>query len=120
MDLIRQNFEEAQNVLQDFLNDEDQMRAIELAGKLLIETYRKNGKIISCGNGGSMCDAIHFAEELSGKFRNNRPALPAISISDPAHITCVGNDFGFEAVFSRYVEAVGDEGDVFACHKHKW
>lgn len=67
---------------------------------------------MSCGNGGSNCDAMHFAEELSGRFRSDRKALPAISISDPAHITCVGNDYGFEYIFSRYVEALGREGDV--------
>ena len=70
------------------------------------------GKIISCGNGGSMCDAMHFAEELTGKFREERSPIPAVSISDPSHITCVGNDYGFDAIFSRYVESVGNTGDV--------
>ncbi len=69
-------------------------------------------KIISCGNGGSMCDAMHFAEELTGRYRNNRKAIPAISISDPSHMRCVSNDFGFEFVFSRFIEAFGQEGDV--------
>ena len=59
-----------------------------------------------------MCDAMHFAEELSGRFRNDRRALPAISISDPSHITCTANDYGFENIFSRYVEALGNEGDI--------
>jgi len=112
MSIIRENFNRARDVLETFLNDEKQMQAIEDAGNLLVQNYREGGKIISCGNGGSMCDAMHFAEELSGKFRNNRPAINAIAISDPSHITCVGNDFGFEAVFSRYVEAIGVEGDV--------
>ena len=112
MSIIRDNLSEAKKVLETFMNDEKQIEAIEHAGKLLLQSYREGGKIISCGNGGSMCDAMHFAEELSGKFRDNRPAIAAISISDPSHITCVGNDFGFEAVFSRYVEAVGTEGDV--------
>ena len=76
-------------------------------------TALKNGnKIISCGNGGSMCDAMHFAEELSGRFRNDRKGLAAISISDPSHISCVGNDYGYDAIFSRYVEALGQPGDV--------
>ena len=73
---------------------------------------KNGGKIISCGNGGSMCDAMHFAEELTGRYRNDRPSIPALSISDPSHITCVGNDYGFDAIFSRYVESVGNEGDV--------
>ena len=73
----------------------------------------KNGnKIISCGNGGSMCDAMHFAEELSGRFRNNRKGLAAVSISDTSHISCVANDFGYDFVFSRYIEALGQSGDV--------
>jgi D-sedoheptulose 7-phosphate isomerase len=70
------------------------------------------GKIISCGNGGSHCDAMHFAEELSGRYRENRKALPAIAISDPSHISCVGNDYGYEFIFSRYVEALGKPGDI--------
>jgi D-sedoheptulose 7-phosphate isomerase len=78
-----------------------------------MSTALKNGnKIISCGNGGSMCDAMHFAEELSGRFRDNRRGLAAVSISDPSHITCVGNDYGFDHIFSRYLEALGQSGDV--------
>ena len=78
-----------------------------------VNAYLKNGgKIISCGNGGSMCDAMHFAEELTGKFREERKSLPAISISDPSHITCVGNDYGFQFVFSKYLEGIGKSGDV--------
>ena len=76
------------------------------------ESIDNGGKIISCGNGGSMCDAMHFAEELTGKFREERSPIPAVSISDPSHITCVGNDYGFDAIFSRYVESVGNTGDV--------
>ena len=75
-------------------------------------SIENGGKIISCGNGGSMCDAMHFAEELTGKFRDERSPIPAVSISDPSHITCVGNDYGFDAIFSRYVESVGNTGDV--------
>ena len=76
------------------------------------EALSNGNKIISCGNGGSMCDAMHFAEELSGKFRNDRKGLAALSISDPSHITCVANDYGFDEIFSRYVEAVGNKGDI--------
>lgn len=70
------------------------------------------GKILTCGNGGSMCDAMHVAEELTGRFRDDRPALAAIALADPSHITCVGNDYGFERIFSRGVEALGSKGDV--------
>lgn len=78
----------------------------------MVDSIKGGGKIISCGNGGSMCDAMHFAEELSGRYRDNRRALPAVSISDPSHISCVGNDYGYNYIFSRYVEALGKKGDV--------
>jgi D-sedoheptulose 7-phosphate isomerase len=77
-----------------------------------VESLRSGGKIITCGNGGSHCDAMHFAEELSGRYRQDRPALAALAISDPSHISCVGNDYGFEFVFSRAIEALGRPGDV--------
>ena len=109
---IRQHFEEAQRVLQDFMSDPSQLEALEQAGGLMVSAIRGGGKVISCGNGGSMCDAMHFAEELTGRYRDDRKALPAISISDPSHLTCVGNDYGFDAVFSRFVEAMGQPGDV--------
>lgn len=109
---IRQHFEEAQRVLQDFMSDPSQLEALEQAGGLMVSAIRGGGKVISCGNGGSMCDAMHFAEELTGRYRGDRKALPAISISDPSHLTCVGNDYGFDAVFSRFVEAMGQPGDV--------
>ena len=78
----------------------------------MADAISNNHKIISCGNGGSHCDAMHFAEELTGRYRDNRRALPAIAISDVSHISCVSNDFGFEYVFSRFVEGLGQEGDV--------
>src|SRR6476661_7331749 len=112
MDHIRQHFEEAQSVLATFLSDAANFAAIESAGKLLVSSLKQGGKIISCGNGGSMCDAMHFAEELSGRYRNDRPALAAMSISDPSHISCVGNDYGYAHVFSRMVEAIGRSEDV--------
>lgn len=102
---------EARTMLDAFVND----RTITLIGQAVdtISTaFKKGNKIISCGNGGSMCDAMHFAEELSGRYRKDRRALPAIAISDPAHISCVANDYGYEFVFSRFVEACGNEGDV--------
>ena len=87
--------------------------AIENAGDAMVNALQNGGKIISCGNGGSMCDAMHFAEELTGRFRNDRPSMPAVAISDPSHITCVANDYGFDYIFSRYVEGMGQKGDVF-------
>ena len=110
--LILENLSEAQEVLEDFVNQPDNIDAIENAAAIMIEAVQKGGKIISCGNGGSMTDAMHFAEELSGVFREKRPALPAISISDPSHITCTANDYSFNEIFSRYVEGVGQQGDV--------
>jgi D-sedoheptulose 7-phosphate isomerase len=111
-DSIKNNFFDAQKKLNDFIGDENNFLKIEEAGKILVAAFTNGNKIISCGNGGSMCDAMHFAEELSGRFRENRKALPALSISDPSHITCVANDFGFEKIFSRYIEAVGKKGDI--------
>lgn len=108
---IASHFNEALEILQKF-NIEENFAKIELAGKLLVEAIKNGNKIISCGNGGSMCDAMHFAEELTGRYRNNRPSISAISISDPSHITCVGNDYGFDYIFSRFVEGVGKSGDI--------
>ncbi len=110
--LILENLNEAREVLDEFLAIPEHIEAIEKAALLMIESIRNGGKIISCGNGGSMTDAMHFAEELSGVFREKRPALPAISISDPSHITCTANDYSFDEIFSRYVEGVGQKDDV--------
>jgi len=109
---IKQHFEEAQKVLTDFLSNDENLQAIEHAGDAMVKALAAGNKIMSCGNGGSMCDAMHFAEELSGRYRENRPALGAVSISDPSHMSCVGNDYGFDHVFSRYVEGIGQKGDV--------
>src|ERR1035437_10283704 len=111
-DIINQNFLEATDVLATFVSDKKNFAAIEKAGNILVQAIKKGNKVISCGNGGSMCDAMHFAEELSGRFREDRKALPAISISDPSHISCAANDYGYEKVFSRYIEAVGNKGDA--------
>ncbi|TNF48516.1 MAG: D-sedoheptulose 7-phosphate isomerase [Bacteroidetes bacterium] len=111
MKQIADHFSEALEILQKFNNPENFSR-IQTAGDLMVTSLKNKGKIISCGNGGSMCDAMHFAEELTGRYRGDRPAIPAISISDPSHISCVGNDYGFDHIFSRYLEAVGNSGDV--------
>jgi D-sedoheptulose 7-phosphate isomerase len=110
--LIQNNFQEASQLLEDFYKNDANLKKIEDAALLMIDSLKNDGKIISCGNGGSMCDAMHFAEELSGRFRNDRKALAAVSISDASHITCVGNDYGFDKIFSRYLEALGRKGDV--------
>jgi len=109
--LVSNHFTEAKSALEAFSVQEN-FEKIEAAGNILVQAFKKNNKVISCGNGGSMCDAMHFAEELSGRFRNDRKPLPAISISDPSHITCTANDYGFDKIFSRFVEAVGNNGDV--------
>jgi D-sedoheptulose 7-phosphate isomerase len=112
LDLIRQELTEAQTVLDNFVSDPANLTAIEAAATLMADALRNNHKMISCGNGGSHCDAMHFAEELSGRYRNNRRALAAIAISDPSHLSCVSNDYGYEFVFSRFVEGLGQPGDV--------
>jgi len=112
MSIIKQEFLEAKSVLESFLSDDANFKRIEQAGSIMVESLKGGNKLISCGNGGSMCDAMHFAEELSGLYRSRRKALAAISISDPSYITCAGNDFGFEHIFSRFVEAVGHAGDI--------
>ncbi|OKL41217.1 D-sedoheptulose 7-phosphate isomerase [Pontibacter flavimaris] len=103
---------QAQDVLTAFLSDAQNIASIEKAAEAMAASIQNGGKILSCGNGGSMCDAMHFAEELTGRYRNDRRALPAISISDASHMSCVGNDYGYEYVFSRYLEALGNNGDV--------
>ncbi|MBM3186505.1 MAG: SIS domain-containing protein, partial [Bacteroidetes bacterium] len=103
---IKQQFEESTTILNQFQTEEN-FTKIEEAILIMSKALKNGNKIISCGNGGSMCDAMHFAEELSGRFRDNRKGLAAVSISDPSHITCVGNDYGFDYIFSRYLEALG-------------
>ena len=110
--IIKNNFLEAKQILDHFINDETNLEKIALAGDLIITSFANNGKVFSCGNGGSMCDAMHFAEELTGRFRENRIPLPAIAISDASHISCVGNDYGYDEIFSRYLQALGNSGDV--------
>lgn len=112
MDIIKDQLKEANELLNKTINDEILIKSIADASRLMVHSLKNEKKIISCGNGGSMCDAMHFAEELTGKYREERKSLPAISISDPSHITCVGNDFGFEKIFSKYLEGIGKSGDT--------
>lgn len=109
---VKAHFEEALQVLQEFMAHTSNMAAIEQAGAIMVESLKEGGKIMSCGNGGSLCDAMHFAEELTGRYRDNRPAIGAIALSDASHMACVANDYGYEFVFSRFVEGIGRQGDV--------
>lgn len=110
---IKQSFETATSLLSDFSNNNSNLNNILILAQHIVSVFENGHKIIICGNGGSACDAMHFAEEFTGRFRKNRRALPVISLSDSSHITCVGNDYGFEYVFSRGVEAYGQSGDLF-------
>ncbi len=111
-DIIRRELTEAQTLLDRFLADPAHIEAIEAAARLMAAALQAGHKIIACGNGGSHCDAMHFAEELSGRYRDHRRSLAAIAISDPSHMSCVGNDYGYEFIFSRFVEGLGQAGDV--------
>jgi len=113
IDLIKAEFLESRKVLDDFISNPEQIEKIREGAQMMSDAIKKGGKIISAGNGGSHCDAMHFAEELTGRYRENRKSLPAIAISDPSHISCVGNDFGFDHIFSRFIEGMGNEKDVF-------
>ena len=110
--MINKSLLEALKTLQMFINNSDNVERIEQAASLMAECLSGGNKIISCGNGGSLCDATHFAEELTGRYRCNRRPLAAIAMNDPAYLTCVGNDFSFKDVFSRYVEAIGNRNDI--------
>lgn len=109
---IRDELNQAIEVLANFISNDENLKQIQQAAILIANSFKQGGKVLSCGNGGSHCDAMHFAEELTGRFRDNRPSYPAIAISDVSHISCVGNDYGFDSIFSRYVEGVGQKGDV--------
>jgi D-sedoheptulose 7-phosphate isomerase len=111
-EIIINSLNDAQQVLSKCLNNQEILESIDKAASIIANSLSEGNKIISCGNGGSLCDATHFAEELTGRFHNNRRPLPAIAINDPGYLTCVANDYGFEYVFSRYVEAFGQKGDV--------
>ena len=111
-EIIKQELVTAQQALADFIADAENINAIEQAAKLIAASLRDGGKVMSCGNGGSHCDAMHFAEELTGRYREDRPGYAGIAISDPSHLSCVSNDYGYQYVFSRYLEAVGRSGDV--------
>lgn len=112
MNSIDHSFHDAQHCLAQFISDTEQYPRVQLFADKLAATFRAGCKAMSCGNGGSMSDAMHFAEEWSGRYRKERPPLPAIAFSDPGHLSCVANDYGFSEVFSRQVQALGREGDL--------
>jgi D-sedoheptulose 7-phosphate isomerase len=109
---IQDSLNQAHSVITDFIADEKNIQTIDQSIQTMVATLKENGRLLSCGNGGSMCDSMHFVEELTGRFRKDRPPLAAMSMGDPSHITCVANDYGFDYIFSRHVEAWGRKGDT--------
>jgi len=109
---IRAELDSAKRTLDALCADPRAARFIDDAAARLAAAFARGDKALACGNGGSCADAMHFCEELTGRFRDNRPALPAIACADPGHITCAANDFGYDRVFARWVEALGKPGDV--------
>lgn len=112
MSFIRSSLSEAQSTLNKFIEDENNIKLIENSIQIFVDSFNNGGRVFSCGNGGSMCDSLHFAEELTGRYRKDRRPLPATGISEAGHITCIANDFGFDHIFSRFVDAWGQKGDV--------
>lgn len=111
-ELINKDLQESKEQLERFMANPESVQSIAAAANLLIDALKNGKKVLSCGNGGSLCDATHFAEELTGRYRSNRDGLPAVAINDPAFLSCTANDFSYSEVFSRYVEGVGAPGDV--------
>lgn len=108
---IKESLEQSANVLNTFISNANNIEVIKSATDEMVKTFNSEGRIYSCGNGGSMCDAMHFAEELTGRYRKDRRALGATAICEPGHLTCVANDFGYDHVFSKYIEGHGRKGD---------
>lgn len=112
LDHVKRSFEEARDTVARFIKEEANLEKVDRFALLVTEALRSGHRVYSCGNGGSTCDAMHFAEELTGRYRKDRPALPAQALADASHITCTANDYGFDHIFSRAVEAYGRPGDV--------
>ncbi|MXP66956.1 D-sedoheptulose 7-phosphate isomerase [Pantoea sp. Nvir] len=110
--IIRSELNKSVDTLNEFFSNEANIHAIQRVAVLLGDSFKEGRKVLSCGNGGSHCDAMHFAQELTGRYRESRPSYPAVAISDVSHLSCVSNDFGYQYVFSRYIEALGRPGDV--------
>lgn len=111
-DPVRASFEEAARTLEAFLAEPDCLEGVRRFVEEAAQCLERGGLLMSCGNGGSMCDAMHFAEEWTGRFRSDRSPLPALAFSDPSHLTCIANDFGYDEVFARLVAAYGKPGDL--------
>ena len=111
--LILSELRQASDVLENFVSKPQNLEMIEQVSKVIIDAFKNGNRIYSAGNGGSHCDAMHFAEELTGRYREDRKPYPAIAIAEPAYLSCTANDYGFDRVFSRYLEAHGVKGDVF-------
>jgi D-sedoheptulose 7-phosphate isomerase len=112
LDVWKTALTQAQETLTKFLGDPEQLKKCERFSDLLTETFRSGGKLFTCGNGGSHCDAMHFAEEFTGRYRKDRAPLGALALGDPSHVTCVSNDYGFNEIFSRQVQGLGRKGDL--------
>lgn len=109
---IKEALLSSQKTLEDFINNDNNLSIISDSIEAFISTVRADGRIMACGNGGSMCDSMHFIEELTGRYRKDRDPICGISMGDPGHLTCVSNDYGFEYIFSRNVQAWGRDGDT--------
>ncbi len=109
---LKESYQTAAKVFTEFADNENNIKKTDQVSRLIAETFQKGNKVLICGNGGSLTDAMHFAEELTGRFRKDRKPLPVIPIADPSHITCTANDFGFAEIFARGVEAYGKKGDI--------
>ncbi len=108
----KENLIKARSIIEEFIGSDELMGQCQRFSEVLLACYENQGKALSCGNGGSHCDAMHFAEELTGQFCKERRPLGALALGDPSHVTCTSNDFGFEYIFSRQVEALGRKEDV--------
>jgi len=111
-EFIRAELDEARTALDSLVSNQEMLSQIEQAGLMIAGAFREGNRVWSAGNGGSMCDAMHFAEELSGRYRDDRPGLAAMAFSDPGFLTCAANDFGYDRVFARAVESHCKNGDV--------
>ena len=108
----QKSLSEAKDCLTQFLSSSETLGQCETFSRMVIETISSGGNIFTCGNGGSHCDAMHFAEELTGRYRKNRRPLGALALGDPSHTTCVSNDYGFDYIFSRQLEGLGRKNDL--------
>jgi len=112
-DHIQNSLHDAQEALSEFSANKDILAKVEEFVELLTKTFKSGNKIYSAGNGGSHCDAVHFAEEWTGRYRKDRKPMPALAFADPSHMSCVSNDYGFEHIFERMIEAFGEKNDIF-------